>query len=208
MDPIRSLQSRAAQKRDHAIAEARRQYRKDIEAIDALSRQLPAPPPPIDRSQPLGKPPTIMDLIKAVLPADKPFTVSDVMHLLHDAYHGQKFRHETVRTHTSKLCSRGHLRRLYKTGHMETMYVLADAPVNDGPIETKGLVQVAHDILSSASHPMKVSEIAARMKESGYRADNVPNTLMRAIRDMFKRYPGRFERGKDGRWVIVAADNT
>jgi hypothetical protein len=42
MDAFLSLKSRAAQKRDDAIAEARRTYRRDIEAIDALERRLPA----------------------------------------------------------------------------------------------------------------------------------------------------------------------
>jgi|SRR5688500_15108733 hypothetical protein len=65
MDPFRTLQSRAAEKRDQAIADARREYRKDIEAIERLEKRLPAPLTAIDRSQPLGKPPTITDMIRA-----------------------------------------------------------------------------------------------------------------------------------------------
>src|SRR4051812_28089789 len=154
MDPFVSLQTRAAQKRDAAIGEARRVYRQDIEAIEALERRLPAPPV-IDRFQPLGKPPSIVDLIRAVVPTDKPFTVSDVMVALGEAHAGQKFQLTTVRTHTSRLCSRGYLRRLYKTSQQETMYALAESPVTEGRIETKNLATVAHEILTEAGKPRR-----------------------------------------------------
>ncbi len=203
MDPFLTLQSIAAQKRDEAIAGARRQYRQDIEAIDALQRSLPSPLPTIDQARPLKQQPTVTDIIRAVVPRDKPFTVSDVMHLLHDAHQGQKFHYPTVRTQTSRLCSRGYLKRLYKTGHQETMYALATSAVDDGPIDTKSLPEVTEEILREAGRPLKVVEIAVAMRERGYRSNNVPNTLMRAIRDMFKRYPGRFQVGKDGRWAAT-----
>jgi hypothetical protein len=197
------LQSRAAEKRDQAIADARREYRHDIEAVEALERRLPPILPPINTA-PLGKVPSIVDLIRALVPNDKPFTVTDMMHLLHDAHHGQKFHQPTVRTHTSRLCSQGHLRRLYKTGQMETLYVLAESAVTEGPVETKTLAEVTAEILAESSRPLKVTEIVVMMRARGYRADNVPGTLARAVRDMFKRYRGRFARGKDGRWAVYA----
>ena len=113
MDPFRLLQGRAAEKRDSAIAEARREYRRDIEAIEALSSELPPQLPLVDLS-PLGKRPNVTEMVKAVIPADKPFTISNVLHLLHDA-HGQSFHYPTVRTQTSRLCSQGYIKRLYKT---------------------------------------------------------------------------------------------
>ena len=85
---------------------------------------------------------------------------------------------------------------------METLYVLATAMIEDGPIETKSLAEVADEIMREANRPLKVSEIAVMMRERGYRADNVPQTLMRSIRDTFKRYRGRFSPGKDGRWAV------
>jgi hypothetical protein len=198
MDPIRSLQSRALQKRNVAIAEARRVYKADIEAIDALDRRLPAPVV-IDHTQPLSKPASIVDFVKAVAPTDKPFTVTDIMHLLHDAHAGQKFHLPTVRTHTSRLCSKGYFRKLYKTGQQETLYVLGDLPIGEGGIETKNMATVTHEILAEAGKSLSLAEIGFRMQERGYRADNTPTTLLRSIRDMFKRYPGRFKRD-GGKW--------
>lgn len=200
MDPFIALKARAAQKRDAAIAEARRIYHNDLQAIDGIERRLPAPPV-IDRSQPLAKPPSIVDFIKAVVPRDRPFTVSDVMVALGDAHEGQKFHLTTVRTHTSRLCSRGYLRRLYKTGHQETMYALADLPEIEADIDTKNMATVTHEILTEAGKPLKVVEIAVRMREIGYRAENEPVTLINAVRSMFRNYPGRFKRDREGRWT-------
>jgi hypothetical protein len=202
MDPFVSLQTRAAQKRDAAIAEARRVYRNDIEAIESLERCLPAPPV-IDRSQPLGKPPSIVDFIKAVVPTDKPFTVSDVMVALGEAHAGQKFHLPTVRTHTSRLCSRGFFRRLYKTSQQETLYAVAGSPVTEGAIESKNLATVAHEVLTEAGKPLEPIEIAVRMRERWYRADDPPAVLVAAIRGMFRQYPGRF-RQDDGRWSAIS----
>jgi hypothetical protein len=206
MDGIDLLRQRAQLKRDAAIAEARRIYHSDIQAIEALERRLPAPPV-IDRSQPLAKPPSIVDFIKAVIPTDRPFTVSDVMVALGDAHAGQRFHLTTVRTHTSRLCSRGYLRRLYKTGHQETMYALAELPETEGGIETSNMATITHEILTEAGKPLKVVEIAVRMRERGYRADNEAVTLVNAVRSMFRNYPGRFERDKAGRWSVESSNS-
>jgi hypothetical protein len=202
MDPYLPLKTRAAQKRDAAIAEARRVYRKDIEAIEALERRLPASRT-TDPSQLLAKPPSIVDLIRAVVPADKPFTVSDVMVALGEAHQGQKFHLPTVRTHTSRLCSRGFLRRLYKTSQQETMYALAVSPVTEGALVSKNLATVAHEVLTEAGKPLEPIEIAVCMRERGYRADDAPAVLVAAIRGMFRNYPGRFVQDGKGRWAAA-----
>ncbi len=202
MDPIRALQARAAEKRDATIAEARRQYRKDIAAIDAMEKLLPAPRV-IDKRQPLGKVPAVYDLVRQAVRPDTPFTVTDMLAWLAEAHPGAKFHEQSVRSYTSRLCSQGFLRRLYKTGHMETMYIKAESVVSEGPVESKPLAEMTHEILTAAGRPMTVTELIIAMREQGYRKEALPNTLRRAVRDMFKRYPGRFARGKDGAWEIA-----
>ena len=65
---------------------------RDIDSIESIERRMPPQLPVIDHDQPLAKIPTITELIQALIPADKPFSVTDMMHWLHDAHNGQKFQ--------------------------------------------------------------------------------------------------------------------
>ena len=77
-----------------------------------------------------------------------------------------------------------------------------ESSVNDGPIETKSLAEVIDEVLRDAARGIRVSEIVVSLRERGFRTDVDPVTLMRSIRDMFKRYPGRFTRDKTGPWAV------
>lgn len=109
------------------------------------------------------------------------------MHALHEA----KFHYPSVRTQTFGCRAGATLKRLYKTGRMETMTLLSTMG-RSIPSRWRALPP------KYSRRPHDRSRYPSR-DAKGYMADNVPNTLMRAIRDMFKRYRGRFARPDSGR---------
>lgn len=202
MDPIETLLSRAAEKRDAAIGQARRTYRTDVAAINALHDRLPAPPV-VDRNQLLAKAPTAVDYVKALAPAEKPFTVSELTRIIRDAHPGEQFHQPTIRTYVSRLRSAGYFRRLRKTGQMEVIYVRAEVPTENLGAESKNMATAAHEVMAEAATPLRLIEIVVLMQQGGYRTDVRPDTLLKSVRSMFRAYPGRFERDKQGRWGLA-----
>lgn len=199
MDPFLALRHQAAVKRDEAVAHARRVYRTDIEAIEKLERALPKYTP-MKADSSFKKAPNTYELIKTLVPPDKPFTLTDVLQWLYDATKGQKFREQTVRTYVSRLASQGIIRKLHRTSTNAALWVSTGSKVEEGGIETMALPDIVELILSEERRPLRLVEIAVCMHSRGYRQKTTPKTLMRAIRDMFKRCPGRFVRGEDGRF--------
>ena len=199
MDSFQQLRQRAAEKRDYAFKLARRIYQHDLAAIEALECALPATidAEPVDDAPQV---PNTMGLIQSLIPPDKPFTVADLMGWLRAAQPGQTFHEPTVRTYVSRLASRGAVKRLYKTGHKYTLWIVN---AEHEAIDTKPLADIVGEILFEADRPLKTVEIAAALQQRGYRADAKPVTLVRAVRDLIKRYPKRFQRGSDGRWAVV-----
>ena len=86
--------------------------------------------------------PNVTDLIEAVMPRDKPFTISTVVYLLQVAHQGQAFHYPIIRTQASRLCSRGSLKRLRKTSMQESIYVFADSALEGESVATKSLADV------------------------------------------------------------------
>lgn len=198
MDPYRVLRQSAATKRDTAIAEARRVYRKDIVAIEALERSVP---PQLPKLAVPKEGPNTVELITRLIPKDKPFTIAEMMHWLHDAS-GKSYNEPTVRTYVSRLCNRGVIRKLYKTGQNYALWIASESHVEEGPIETRSLHEVVAQVLVEEG-PRTVVEIVVGMRQRGYRTDATPEGLARAVRDMLKRYRGKFVRGKSAKYELA-----
>lgn len=203
MDPFLTLRHQAAAKRDEAIAHARRVYRSDVEAIEKLERSIPTPAP-MRADVTFKRGANTFEVIKSLIPPDKPFTLPDVLQWLYEATKGQKHKEPTIRTYVSRLASQGFIRKLYKTGSNQALWVSNGSTATTGGIETMSLPEVVELILSEENRPLKTLEIAVGMHTRGYRQRTRPKTLMRALRDMFKRYPGRFEMGDDGKWASAS----
>ena len=147
--------------------------------------------------------PNTAQLIAGLVPKDKPFTIPETMHWLHDATK-KSYNEPTVRTYISRLCSRGAIRKLYKTGQNYALWVASESAVEEGPIETRSLHEVVAQILVEEG-PRTVVEIVVGMRSRGYRQENTPTSLARAVRDMLKRYRVKFVRGKGGRAIECRA---
>ena len=200
MDPIAAIKKRAEEKRDYAIRLARQVYQhRDVMAIEALDRALPlqAIPEPTATHAVTNT----ISFIEMLIPADRPFTVTDMLGWLQATQPRQRFHETTVRTYVSRLCSRGILKKLYKNGRNYTQWVASDAFKKLGPIEAKPLVELVVEIPNTAGQPMRTCEIALALKDSGYLVDVQPATVSRSVRDVLNKHRERFERTRDGRWV-------
>jgi hypothetical protein len=202
MDPFLALRQQAAIKRDEAMAHARRVYRDDIEAIEALEKRIP--PTTAQRAQATFKRGmNTVDLMKSLVPPDQPFQLADMLRWLYEVRKGEKFREASVRTYLSRLAARGSIRKLYKTGSNGALWISTGATATTGGIETMSIPEVVELILEAEGRPLRVLELVVGMHARGYRQKSSPKTLARSIRDMFKRYPGRFVEGEHGKWAMV-----
>jgi len=202
MDPYLTLRQQAAIKRDEAMAHARRVYRDDIDAIEKLEKRIPpttAQRAKVDFKRGLNT----VDLMQSLIPPDQPFQLADMLRWLYEVRKGEKFREASVRTYLSRLAGRGVIRKLYKTGSNGAMWISTGSTVTTGGIETMSLPEVVELILKESGQPMRVVEIVVTMHSKGFREKSSPVTLARSVRDMFKRYPGRFAEGEKGRWATV-----
>lgn len=202
MEPIEVLKARAMQKRDLAIAQARRIYQRDLAAIEALGNSLPVqftPEPTAVRSDA-----NTTSVIQSLIPPDKPFTVADMMNWLNMAQPGKKFHEPTIRTYVSRLASRGVLKRLYKNGRNYTRWVASEAYKELGPLETKTIADLIGEVIQETGHPMRGSEIAAVLREKGYRPEAKPATINTAVNHALSRHrEKRFVREMDGKWNVA-----
>lgn len=199
MDPIAALRKRAQEKRDFAIQLARQIYQRDLAAIDAIDHALPPQTAPEPTATPAVT--NTVSLIQSLIPADRPFTVSEMMEWLRAAQPGQKFHEATIRTYVSRLSSRGALKRLYKNGRNYTQWVASESFKKLGPVEAKPLVELVAETITANGQPMRANEIAVQLRDMGYRADVAPATINRAVRDTLARHRKLFRRENDGKWL-------
>lgn len=199
MDPFLALRHQAAVKRDEAIAVARRIYRADLKAIQALERRIP--PAGILEANALDKTGlNTVELIRSLLPLDRAFTTAEAMEWLAKARPGQQFKQATIRVYLWRLSRMGIVRKLCATNGNEAMWAATEAAEENLGIKAMTLPKMVEAVLQDAGKPLNMADIVAAMHEQGYRSNTTPHSLMRAIRDMFKRCPRRFARGEDGRW--------
>jgi hypothetical protein len=203
MDHYLALRQQAAIKRDEAMAHARRVYRDDIEAIETLEKRIPPTTAQRANVRP-GRTLNTVELMKTLIPPDQPFQLADMLRWLYEVRKGEKFREATVRTYLSRLASQGVIRKLYKTGTNGSLWASTGTTATTGGIETLCISDVVELILKEEGKPLRVLELVVGMQARGYRQKSSPTTLARSIRDMFKRYPGRFAEGEKGRWSAVS----
>lgn len=200
MDAIKILRQRAADKRDAAVKAARDEFKRTARLIDQLAESVGPDPAPVRRRGP-NRPKPIIELIEAVIPRDKPFTVADLMAALKAAEPGRAIHVATVRSFIPRLTERGVFRKVCRGLGGHVYYAAPECQTNYGPLEAMNIVDAARYILEERG-PLTSAEIIVTLKERGYRPDDDPRGLLRTLRYAFKRNRGRFQRGEDGRWQI------
>lgn len=200
MDAIKILRQRAADKRDQAIKAARDEHKRASRLIDQIAATI-APEPPVVRHRGPNRPKPIIELIEAVIPRDKPFTVADIMAALKAAEPERDFHVATVRSFIPRLMERGVFRKVCRGLGGHVYYAAPECETTYGPLEALNIVDAARLILEE-SGPLTSAEIVVTLKERGYRPDDDPRILLRTLRYAFKRNRKRFVRAEDGRWNL------
>jgi hypothetical protein len=201
MDAIRLLRQRAADKRDKAVKAARDEFRKTARLLDELQDRVGTAPEPPRRRQ--NQPRPIVELIAAVIPKDRTFTLSDVLGLLQAAEPGRQFHIPSVRSLFPDLVKAGTIRKVRRAANGCVHWAAAECEVQDTPIAALSIADAAAVVLEE-SGPLSAAEIVVSLKERGYRPDADPRVLLSTLRYSFKRNRGRFDRGEDGRWNLIA----
>ena len=153
-----ALRSRARERRDKAIAEARREYNAQLVKIAELEQDL------------LGKVQTghkkISSAIESVIPREAPFTTVDLMAALEALDPRRNWRKRSLDNHLSRLRERGLIKRVKRPSvHEPAVYAREGAPVKAAPLDDLTLLQVIGRVLT---RPMTVTEVAVAVLEAGY----------------------------------------
>jgi hypothetical protein len=73
---------------------------------------------------------------------------------------------------------------------------------NGKPFCGLSIVEAAERVLLEG-RPLTLIELAVAMRERGYSIGDDPRKFTNALRAAMRYHPGRFVRGKDGRWAVA-----
>jgi hypothetical protein len=184
-----ALRARARDKRDKAIAYARREYEATLVTIAALEQDL------------LGKESSrhrmISASVESVIPNDRPFTSAEIMASLEALDPGRAWRKRSADNHIARLRERGLVRRLSKAkGPDPAVYVRVGVDVPKLPFEDMRLVEVMRAVLT---RPMRQTELALALLEAGYQTAMEPRAFRTAVGVELRR--GGFA-NHGGKWGV------
>jgi hypothetical protein len=183
MQAFTDIRRKAIEKRDRAIAQARREYAETLARIAALEQDV------------LGRDPsnhkTISSCINRVLPSDREFTVIDVLAGLEGLDPGRVWRRRSVDSHIFRLIERGVVRRVRKSrGTEPAIYARVGLKLPKRPFENKTLPEAIAEVLGEKA--MTPAEIAVALLDAGYETVQTPRSLQTHIRVELRK--GRFKR--------------
>lgn len=176
------LRSLAANRRDKAIEEARKQYEQSIQNIAALEHSL-APPrravrPPTSRSKPL------IDLITECLPTDRTFTLDDVYGIVKQADPSRIVGKATVRTNLHRLLKLSVIKRITTAeGNQRSTFAVTSMPVE----RQKTMEEYALQVLNQVDEKLEPQALLVRMLGAGYKTDCTPKQAINSIRRLLRR---------------------
>ena len=181
-----ALRTRARDKRDRLIAEARREYESTLVDIAKLEQDLLG-----TRSHRYRK---ISAAIEAVIPRDRPFTTQDVMSGLEALDPGRVWRMHSVISHVTRLRERGLLTRIKRATKREhAVYTRVENPAKVVPLDDMTLLEVIRYVLT---RPMSVTEVAVACLEAGYQTEMSNGNLRTHVKRLLCREGFRQEGGK------------
>jgi hypothetical protein len=182
-----ALRTRARDKRDKAIAVARREYEAALVSIAALEQDL------------LGTHPTgrknISSAIEAVIPRETTFTTVDLMAALEASDSTRNWHKRSVDWTLSRLREKGIVKRLKRASiHEPAVYVRADVNAKAVPLDDMTLLQVIGNVLTK---PMTSMEVVVAVLEAGWQTSmsrtNMRNHVVRTLKkNGFKVVAGRW----------------
>jgi len=182
-----ALRQRARDKRDKAIAEARREYEAQLVQIAALEQDL------------LGKVSSrykkISAAIESVIPRESEFTTGYILAGLEALDPRRTWRKRSIDNHISRLRERGLIKRLKRaTVHEPAVYARTEAPVKSAPLDDMTLLEVIGKVLGM--RPMTTTEVCVAVLEAGYQTTMAKTALRNHVTRQLSRGGFRCEGGK------------
>lgn len=198
MDAYEQLAAEAKRIRDDAFKSARADYQAAIRRINDLRRQLTG-------EAPTAKPVrdgSMSNRILELLPRERTFTATELITAMHADPIGKHFEANSIRSMLGNFKRSGIVRQVgRKNGHV--LWASQAAKVTVSPFGGACLTDIAEQLLRELG-PMRVPELVVAMRERGYRPDEKPNATAANVLRAITRFSGRFERGIDGRWTVMA----
>jgi hypothetical protein len=183
-----ALRSRARDKRDKLIAQARKEYHSALIQIVMLERDL--------LGVTLKRYKKLSHAVQSVIPRDESFTSVTVMASLEALEPGRVWRKASIDGHITRLRQLGIIRRIRRAkGPEPALYVREGAEVPAMPFEDMTLPEVIQTVLT---RPMTTAEVTVRLIEAGYDTRMPKKRLYNAVRIELGRGP--FQRDGDGKW--------
>lgn len=182
MQEFNALRAKARERRDKAIADAQREYDRNLADIANVEQNL------------LGKISTrakeLSPSVSAAMPADRAFTVQDVLANLEAMAPGRAWKKRSLDCHMSRLVKFGILRRVRRASANErAVYCRSDLPIPT--TNPKTLSEVVREVLT---RPMRMGEIVVAVTEAGYQTTMTPRgfrgNLSQVLRKMGYRRDG------------------
>lgn len=174
MKEFNKLREAARDKRDKAIAKARKEYQETLVRIAALEQDL------------LGRELSTHKLISAcvdkVIPSDRPFTTVDIMTALEALDPGRSWRKRSVDNHITRLRERGLLRRLRKSRKGEpAIYARLGVVLEERPFEGLTLREAMRATLQKQG-PLNAIGLTVALLDAGYDTNMTPGAFRLAVR--------------------------
>jgi hypothetical protein len=189
MNEFSALRSRARDKRDKAIAQARSEYQQALIQIATLEQDLTG------RESSRHKP--VSACISAVLPRSEPFTAPEILAALEALDGSRVWIKKTIDGYLTKLRAKGIIRRMRRhKGNEPAVYVRVGAEVDKLPFEDMTLPEVMQAVLTE---PMRPTELAVRIREAGYHTTMTDRVFRNAVSEELRR--GAFVK-EGAKWAV------
>jgi hypothetical protein len=197
MDAYDLMRQEARAKRDRIIKAAREQYASEMADLRLLRRRITGERYPL----PPERCPTILDVVRRVMPRDRAFTLSEVIRLIQEDNPARRFRPASVRSLFQQLLGTGEVRRLsWERG--EVLWGASDCPVEPDAFGCATFTDMTERVLADGKL-MRPPEIVTALRTIGYRANLAPKDMHDSVIGSLKRNPAKFERVGKRQWRLA-----
>jgi hypothetical protein len=198
-DAYDELRRQALDKRRRIVAAADLEYRATIRRIKSLRKMVtgkqraPARPPQHAPER------TLASIMLEACPRDRSFTIADACELVYAHPLGCQYKEASIRATFTVLQGMG---AIHKVGRRQgrLLWALKESSVELAPFGTLTLYEIAETLIKEFG-PMRENEIAARMRERGYKSEYSGALLHGKLRSAMMRIGGRFVKDQAGRWA-------
>jgi hypothetical protein len=193
MNEFVSIRAKAKERYDGLLAKALQEYDRTLSQIDELEYNL------FGR---LRRRQAIAVTIESVIPADKEFSIDDVMAgLLATDDEGRVWNKNKVYAHIAKMRRKGLVRQTRRHSYnVPALYVRSNVETPERPFADVTLSEVVPIVLGDKQ--MTELELTVAVIEAGYESKRTRQKLREAIGSILRKEGGRFKREGE-KWAVA-----